>query len=332
MIQTLRITSVIVGMLAVVLIWFSVSHGIERDVEAQDLLAAKDVIERLEDQIGKTDAPPVNTQSPLVQEAQRYANIVNPPQKPGVRPPNNRKKPNTGTVPINNSRLESTSFTVIGTCVNAEDPSASLAYIRETGKGDHWVRQKDVLGRFVVEEVLDGLIRLRNGEVLTEQRVDTPQKLSLLDDGTAGAPRVNSLPTRAAQVRTAPGRSVPTPTVTKRAGESTAAYAARLRAATATASRARTSSSRVPRSVTQRTPRPPQTPTDTKRMANIVERLNNMRDQHESNKTPEQIEEDNRTLDEITKKMMDHMEKKGAGSRNASDLDDLKRNLLSGKK
>lgn len=328
MIQTLRITSVIVGMLAAVLIWFSVSHGIERDMEAQDLLGAKDVIERLEDQIGKTNTAPANTQTPLVQEAQRYASIVNPPPQKGtsVVQQTNRRTP--GTFNPGPGTRETASFKVIGTCVNAEDPDASLAYIRETGKGEHWVRQKDVLGRFVVEEVLDGLVKLRNGQVLTEERVDVAQKVSLLDDGTVGGPSLstpkNSLPNRAVQARAVPGRS----TVTKRAGESVAAYMARVRAAKATAagrSVSVTPTSRVPQSVAQRTPRRPMTPDDKRGMDDVLEGLRKLKDQPESNKTPGQI-------DEMMTTLREEMKKRGSGSRNATDLDELRKRMLSGEK
>ncbi len=182
MIKTLQVTSVIVGLLAVGLIALSVVYGIEPDAEVEKILASTGVLEQFEDQQGKSAGPAqIPARSPLVAEAEKYARIVNPsraaapldrlnapghtlrkPPRLDVRPPQSKAK-----------------FTLEATCLNADDPKASLAFIDEPGKGQHWVRQGDRLGHLTIEEILDGLVKLRDGQRIEELRVQREPKISL---------------------------------------------------------------------------------------------------------------------------------------------------------
>ena len=182
MIKTLQVTSVIVGLLAVGLIALSVVHGTEPDAEVAKILASIGVLEQFEKQRGKSAGPAqIPARSPLVAEAEKYARIVNPPRaaapldrlnapgsafrkppRPDVRPPQSKAK-----------------FTLEATCLNADDPKASLAFIDEPGKGQHWVRQGDRLGHVTIEEILDGLVKLRDGQHIEELRVQREPKISL---------------------------------------------------------------------------------------------------------------------------------------------------------
>ena len=182
MIKTLQVTSVIVGLLAVGLIALSVVDGTDPDADVEKILASIGVLEQFEKQRGKSAGPAqIPARSPLVAEAEKYARIVNPPRaaapldrlnaqghafgkppRPDVRPPQSKAK-----------------FTLEATCLNADDPKASLAFIDEPGKGQHWVRQGDRLGHLTIEEILDGLVKLRDGQRIEELRVQREPKISL---------------------------------------------------------------------------------------------------------------------------------------------------------
>lgn len=182
MIKALQVTSVVVGLLAVGLIALSVVHGTEPDADVAKILASIGVLEQFEKQRGKlAGSSQIPARSPLVAEAEKYARIVNPPRAPAPLDRLNsqghtfRKPPRPDVRPLQSNAK----FTLEATCLNADDPSASLAFITEPGKGQHWVRQGDRLGHLTIEEILNGLIKLRDGQRIEELRVQREPKISL---------------------------------------------------------------------------------------------------------------------------------------------------------
>lgn len=196
MIQTLRITSVIVGLLAVGLIALSVVDGIEPDSDVEKILASTGILEQFESNQGKSAGLSQNSaRSPLVMEAERYARIVNPPRAAAptgrVNPQGRIPRPPSG--PIVRPTLSNAKFTLEATCYNAADPNASLAFIDEPGKGQHWVRQGDRLGHLTIKEILHGMVRLRDGQRIEELRVQREPKINLYaESGKKGKPKAKS--------------------------------------------------------------------------------------------------------------------------------------------
>lgn len=196
MVQILRVISVIGGLSAVGFIVLSIVHGIEPDGEVEEILASRTALEQFSN---RQDTSPGQSQglakSALVAEAQRYALIVNPPssrpgkprQGPYRSPPRPEVRPQQVTA----------KFTLEGTCYNATAPNTSLAFIDEPGKGQRWVRQGDKLGHLTIEEILDGLVKLRDGQRLEELRVSPKQKVNLYA-GTDKNPKPQTGPRRIA--------------------------------------------------------------------------------------------------------------------------------------
>ena len=196
MIKTLRVMSVIAGLLAVAFIVLSIAGGIEPDAEVEKILVSTTVLEQFPNQQDNSAGQSQGlANSALVAEAKRYALIVNPPSSlpgnprmgPYRSPPRPEVRPQQVTA----------KFTLEGTCYNAEVPNASLAFIDEPGKGQRWVRQGDKLGHLIIEEILDGLVKLRDGRRLEELRVQRKPKVNLYA-GTGKNPKPRTVPGRMA--------------------------------------------------------------------------------------------------------------------------------------
>lgn len=253
MIKTLQVTSIVVALLAVGLIALSVVHGIELDAGVEKILASTGVLEQFKSQQGKSASrSQIPAKSSLVAEAERYARIVNPrPAAPpaGVNPQSRTRPPSGPKVRPVQSNAK---FTLEATCYNAGDPDASLAFVDEPGKGQHWVRQGDRLGHLTVEEILDGLVKLRDGQRIEELRVQREPKISLYA-GSGGKRKPKTRPSGITPSADTVGprqnaisvtSTASTPTVTRRPGESEAVYQLRLRAAARKRSLSRTPGTR----------------------------------------------------------------------------------------
>lgn len=209
MIQTLRVIGVVAGLSAVGLSALSIVKGIEPDAEVERILASITALEQFPNQHRKSAGQSQGlANSALVAEAQRYALIVSPPSSlPGNPRKGSNRLPHRPEV---RPHQVTAKFTLEGTCYNAEVPNASLAFIDEPGKGQHWVRQGDKLGHLTVEEILDGLVKLRDGQRLEELRVQRQPKVDLYA-GTGKHRKPQTGPSRMAVRAQAavPARSTP---------------------------------------------------------------------------------------------------------------------------
>ena len=180
MIKTLRITSVVAAVLAVVFFAFSAVFGVRgyEPVSGRERFLNSSVIEKFNKLRGQRSAKGRSQVSPLVKQAEAFALYLDPPKPPKLP----ITTPGTRTSRITTPRPNefTAKFTLIGTSYYASHPELSLALIDEVGKGLHWVRQSGKVGHLIIEQVKDGLVVVRDGERTSELVPARPEKISLL--------------------------------------------------------------------------------------------------------------------------------------------------------
>jgi hypothetical protein len=148
MIKTLRITSVLVVVLAAVFFVLPAVFGVRSDEGAEQFLSSPGAIENFRKAKGQKGVKSESQVSPLVKAAEAFALYLNPP-KPKAPPPRaTREKP--GSPPRPRAPV-SAKFSLIGTSYYASRPELSLALIDEPGEGFRWVRQSSDVGHLVIE-------------------------------------------------------------------------------------------------------------------------------------------------------------------------------------
>jgi len=179
MIKTLRITTIVAAVLAVIFFFLSVVFGGRSDKEIEHFLNSSGVVEKFNKAADNKVKTSQNETSPLITQAEAFVKYLNPPPKP---------KPSTPTIPkptVSPPRPRgpvTAKFTLAGTSFYEANPELSLAFINEPGKDLRWVRQGSTIGHLVIEQVKDGLIVVRDGqrtfEITTQQK---PQRSPLLE-------------------------------------------------------------------------------------------------------------------------------------------------------
>jgi hypothetical protein len=173
MIKTLRITSIIVAIVAGILLVFPVVFGIRSNGQVEKLLGLPDAIEKFSK--AKTNKTAIDGDSmgggPLVKQAQFFAKYLNPPE-PKINPADKR---GGNPAPLG---LVDAKYTLMGTSFFAAHPELSLAFIDEPGKGFRWVRQSNQIGHLFIEQIKDGLIVVRDGKRTYEIIVQKSQDVS----------------------------------------------------------------------------------------------------------------------------------------------------------
>ena len=182
MIKTLRITSFVAVILAVVFFVFSVVFGVRSDEQVEQFLSSPGVIEKFSKAKGDKDRRSESQISPLVKEAQAFALYLNPPPKKTESRPI-RKKTTTPT-PRPQGPV-SPKFKLIGVSYYASHPDLSLVLIDEPGKGTRWVRQSSRVGHLIIEQVKDGLVVVRDGGRTFELEPKRREERSLVIKGSS---------------------------------------------------------------------------------------------------------------------------------------------------
>lgn len=175
MIKTLRITTIIVAVLAGGFIVFTAVFGIRSDEGTEQLLSSAGVVEKFNKARGDRARASESQTSPLVKQAQLFALYLNPPPKP-----KRTVVSHTPTIAPRPKGPVSAKFGLVGTCVYASHPELSVALIDEPGKGLRWVRQSATLGHLVIEQIKDGVVAVRDGERTFELVAARPAKRSLI--------------------------------------------------------------------------------------------------------------------------------------------------------
>ncbi len=183
MIKTLRITSFVAVILAVVFFVFPVIFGVRGDEQVEQFLSSPGVIEKFSKAKGDKDRRSESQISPLIKEAQAFALYLNPPPKE-IKTRPIRKTPTTPSIPKPQGPV-SAKFTLKGTSYYALHPELSLALIDEPGKGSRWVRQSSKVSHLIIEQIKDGLVVVRDGERTFELEPKRREERSLVIKGSS---------------------------------------------------------------------------------------------------------------------------------------------------
>lgn len=178
MIKTLRITGILAVILAGIFFAFPVFFGVRSDEKVEEFLNSPGILEKFNQERDSQKTTDKSQTSPLVRQAEAFAQIINPPQ------PVQRTIPSMGAQPTILPRPPKVSakFTLVGTCYYLANPENSLAFINEPGKGLHWIRQADEVGHLIIEQIKDGLVLVRDGQRTFEINVEPkPPQRSLLE-------------------------------------------------------------------------------------------------------------------------------------------------------
>jgi len=177
MIRTLKITSLSLVILAGIIILLPAVFGFRKDEEIEKLLSSAGAVERFENQVGDRLGRNRDTESPLVSQARKFADYLNPPAVKTKRPKRTVRKPPA----VRKSPAVSSKFQLIGTSFYALRPQQSLALIDQPGKGLCWVRQGGRVGHSTIEQIKDGLVIVKDGSgtyELTAQRTKRPSLIT----------------------------------------------------------------------------------------------------------------------------------------------------------
>jgi hypothetical protein len=185
MIKTLRITSIIAVVLAVVFFVFPAVFGVRGDKQIEQFLNSAGAIEEFREAKGDKVEDERHEISPLVKQAEAFALYLNPPPKPKPEPSVSEGKSEPRPVgPV------TAKFKLVGTSRYALHPELSLALIDEPGKGLYWVRQFSKVGHLIIEQVKDGLVVVRDGKSTFELVAERPEKRSLLKANSSSGGRI----------------------------------------------------------------------------------------------------------------------------------------------
>jgi hypothetical protein len=178
MIKTLRITGIIVGVVAAVFVVFPSVFGVRSDKQIERFLSSAGAVEKFNAAKNDRAKDDEGRGSPLVKQAEAFALYLNPPPKPAEDKP--QETPATGVPVVHRPATVSSKFTLIGTSYYALHPELSLALIDEPGKGLHWVRQGSKVGYLVIEEIKDSSVVVRDDKRTFELVAERPPKRSLV--------------------------------------------------------------------------------------------------------------------------------------------------------
>ncbi len=184
MIKTLRITSVLAVVLAVVFFVLPAVFGVRSDEGAEQFLGSPSAIENFKKAKGQTGTKSESQVSPLVKAAEAFGLYLNPP-KPKA-PPRRAPRERAGSAPRPRAPV-SAKFSLVGTSYYALRPELSLALIDEPGEGFRWVRQSSEVGHLVIEQIEDGVVVVRDGKRTFELEVKRPKKRSLVKGSVSDA-------------------------------------------------------------------------------------------------------------------------------------------------
>ena len=157
--------------------------GAQSREEIESFLKAPSAVEIFQGTKGRKVGKSDSQESPLVKQAQAFALYLDPPPKPAAKAPS-KSGGLRGLTP--RPAVVNTKFDLFGTCYYAGNPKMSLALIKETGKGMHWVRQGSSVGRLVIEEIEDGQVTVRDNKRTFKLVAKREKKKSLVKSSSAG--------------------------------------------------------------------------------------------------------------------------------------------------
>jgi hypothetical protein len=212
MIQTLRITSVIAVILAVVVLasvlgflrptsFLHLNLGTGGDEQIEKILSGPSAVDRYKEKFGDQGPKPEDT-APLIKEATLLESIINPPEdvvkSVQINPLAGRLKPRLAP-PV----AGSTKFELLGICYSP-DAKLSLACIRLVDGTYQWVGPGSEIGHQTIKEIHQNSIVYEDaGRDIEMPVVAPPETASLLEADNASATPEPSLPRPTVGARTA---------------------------------------------------------------------------------------------------------------------------------
>ena len=173
MVKTLRITSVLAVLLAIAICTLLVKYGVKDDQNIKNFLNAPAITDVFRATSSSRPVTPTNQVHPLIQQAEAFALILNPP-KPTVDPRQTTSNQGGRTQPPISIPDLKPKLELISTSYFAAKPELSMALINEPGKGRSWVMQSSEINHLLVKEVKDGILIITNGDKTYEYK--TPEK------------------------------------------------------------------------------------------------------------------------------------------------------------
>lgn len=172
MVRTLKITTMLIALLALGFIIFIAAKGIASDENIEKFLSTPGVAEQLQTGSARAKASGSDQETPLIRQAKAFALRIDPPPppKPAAAKSSARTKPRRPKATV------AAKFTLVGTSFHIGDEENSWALINEVGKGWHWVKQGEKAGHLIVEKIGDGVVLIRDGSKSYELAAEREQK------------------------------------------------------------------------------------------------------------------------------------------------------------
>jgi hypothetical protein len=161
MIKTLRITTIIAAIVAVLFFVLSAAFGLRSDKDKEAYLAKPTAVS-LFTKSAKNRATS-EPESPLIKQADAFALRINPPA-PVIETPVQAIRP-----------AETPKFRLLGTSFYPHDPNRSMALIDEPGKGQHWIGPSTGVGSYTITQIGDGKLTYTDGQKSMEMFAEKPQ-------------------------------------------------------------------------------------------------------------------------------------------------------------
>jgi len=172
MIKTLQISSILAVALAAVLFVSSIvigtAHG---DEQIEEYLKSPNVRDQFVAMGSAAAKRSISQTSPLVEKAELFAKILNPPKPPKPEPKPEAEVAKEAEIPKPAGPV-TPKFRLFGTVVCESDPQNSLALLDEPGKGLHLVRQGSEIMKLTIELVKDGSVVVRDATGTSEMVVE----------------------------------------------------------------------------------------------------------------------------------------------------------------
>jgi hypothetical protein len=198
MVNTLRITSVAaVLMAAAVLVSVLgpkslIGFAMKDDAKLDQILNSPNVVEKFRASQGSGGATSATQTPMLVQLAETFAKILDPPVTPKTDAPGSRGA--MALQPVVKGPPQSAKFTLVGLSYSGLYPEWSFAYIRLADGTYQWARRGDEIGHITIREIRRDSILCwdgsRESEMMVAQPVDTA---SLLEGGAGPSTAMNSV-------------------------------------------------------------------------------------------------------------------------------------------
>jgi hypothetical protein len=166
MIKTLRITTIVAAIAAVVLLILPVVYGVRTDPKVEETLKAQTAVEKFSAARGQNPQRDESKTSPLVKQATDFGTYLNPPPPPQVE-----AAPSPTEIVESRPVVVTPKFDLVGVSYYRLRPEQSYALINEPGKGFTWVKQGSNVEHLVISEVKEDSIIIKDGQKSSEMKV-----------------------------------------------------------------------------------------------------------------------------------------------------------------